>query len=119
MIYRPIIFNKDPPRSMLKTLSTIIKASHHQARTQSMEPVQLLNVKQEILAQIDTKLLEINNDEPIEIGILENIISNYYNGVINCLLPSFLDILKVLSPLGKTLKNQSKMLPDRLGVIPF
>ena len=90
MSYRPVIFNKDPPQSMLKTLSTVIKASHHQAQTQSMEPERLLSVKQEILAQIDTKLLEINRNEPIDIGALENIISNYYNGVINCLLPSFL-----------------------------
>ena len=70
--YRPVIFNKDSAQSMLKTLSTVMKASHHQA-------------------QIDTKLLEINyKNEPINIGALENIISNYYNGVINCLLPPFL-----------------------------
>ena len=85
-----MIFKKDPPQSMLKTLSTLIKASHHQARTKAMEPVQLLSVKQEILAQIDTKLLEISTNESIDIATVDNTISNYYSGVINCLLPSFL-----------------------------
>ena len=62
MSYRPVVFNKDPPHSMLKTLSTVIKASHHQARTKLIEPVRLLGIKKEILAQIDTKLLEMNKN---------------------------------------------------------
>ena len=32
----------------------------------------------------------MNKNEPIDVGALENIISNYYDGIINCLLPPFL-----------------------------